>query len=122
MEGGMFKNAGVSVRRRAALFYGVCIWVRVGVAFAFMFAADAWYTGTLAIVLAASVVFTIAELMQESRVWWNRTVHSLMGFAVMISAIVGLVKKTDGVVYAISVILLADVAWGVFHSLVVRPF
>ena len=118
----MFKNAGVSVRGRAALFYGVCIWVRVGVAFAFMFAADAWYTGTMAIVLAASVVFTMAELVKESRVWWNRTVHALMGNAVMISTVVGLVQKTDGVVYTISVIVLADVAWGVFHSLVVRPF
>jgi hypothetical protein len=121
-EGGVFKNAGVSLRMRAALFYGVCIWARVGVAFAFMFAANAWYTGTLAIVLAAAVIFTTAELSQQSHVWWNRKVHALMGFAVIISAIVGLVKETDAVIYAISVIMLADVTWGVLHSLVARPF
>jgi hypothetical protein len=55
-------------------------------------------------------------------VWWNRKVHALMGFAVIISAIVGLVKETDAVIYAISVIMLADVTWGVLHSLVARPF
>lgn len=120
--GGMFARAGVRSSERAALFYGVCIWARVAVAFAFMVAANKWYTETLAIVLAAAIVFTVTELVQQSLVWWNRKVHAVFGFAVAVSAIVGLVKEQDSVVYAISVILLADVAWGVIHSFYERPF
>jgi phosphatidylserine synthase len=120
-KGGMFARAGVSLSERAALFYGVCIWARVAIAFAFMLAANKWYTETLAIVLAAAVVFTVTELVQQNRVWWNRRVHAVFGFAVAVSAIVGLVRKQDSVVYAISVILLADVTWGVLHSFFVRP-
>ena len=119
MEGGFFKNAGASARMRVTLFYGVCIWVRIAIAFAVMFAAQAWYTGTMAIVLTASLLFTITELAQRSHVWWNRKVHALMGFAVALSATAGLVTKRDEPVYAISVILFADVLWGALHATLV---
>lgn len=118
----MFKKAGASLCARCALFYGVCIWVRVGVAFGFMFAARAWYTETLAVVVAVAFLFMTSELSQRSEVWWNRKVHAFIGATVLTLAIAGLVKETDAVVYIISVMLVADVVWGVLHSLVVRPF
>lgn len=116
MEGGIFKNAGLSTRVRVTLFYSICIWVRLSIAFAVMFAAQAWYTGTLVIVLSASVMFAVGELAQNSLVWWNRKVHALTGFAVALSAIVGLITENDVPVYAISVLLMADVVWGALHA------
>jgi len=119
---GVIERAGATPPARAALFYGVCVYVRIGIAFAVMFAARADYTATIAVILAGAIVATITECFYREKVWWNRPVHAAMALGVATSAAVGLANKSNGAVYAISVILLADLAWGVTHSLIKWPF
>jgi hypothetical protein len=96
---GRIAAAGATPTQRAALFYGVCIWVRVGLAVGVYFAAEWELEGTMIAVIVASSAVTVVEL-----------------------ALAAVASLFTAAVPAVVLFLLADVGWGVAHSLVARPF
>jgi hypothetical protein len=120
---GRIAAAGATPTQRAALFYGVCIWVRVGLAVGVYFAAEWELEGTMIAVIVASSAVTVVELalaaFSTNVVWWSHAAHAAIWFLVALSAVASLFTAA---VPAVVLFLLADVGWGVAHSLVARPF
>jgi hypothetical protein len=121
---GRIETAGATPTQRAALFYGVCIWLRVGIAVGVYYAAAAELEGTMVAVIIASACVTVVELalaaLSTNVVWWSHAAHAGVWFLVAVSAVVSLFKPRA--VMAVVLFLLADVGWGIAHSLVARPW
>jgi hypothetical protein len=107
---------------RAVLFYGICIWVRLGLAVGLGFAIHAAQTTTLAVVLAGAIIYAAVQCTLTHPVWWNRRVHSIIGMVVAAAAAIGLAVPAGVYVYLVPILVGLDVVWGIGHSLVVHPF
>jgi hypothetical protein len=75
-------------RTRAGLFYGVCLPLRVAIAFAVIFLALTWYKPTMiALVALASVMFvTEVYLHYHPRGWWFHGAHAFTSLLMIIVA------------------------------------
>lgn len=102
-----------------ALFFAVCVPLRVAIAIGVVFAGAQWPTATAATVLAGVVVgYGLMALNAATRrpdAWWSRPIHALFMAAIGAAAVLSLA----GVVRAelLGLMIAADLAFGVGHAL-----
>ena len=59
---GGIKDLGVSLKNRKLLFYGICIWVRLGLSFlAYKYTTTKWFPYLVAIICLLSIKFVHFE-------------------------------------------------------------
>jgi hypothetical protein len=122
---GRIEKMGASPNVRAALFYGVCIWVRVGITVGVMYIARAYFVPTMIAVLVAAILYSATEFgltLTNNPVWWSRAAHGLIGAIIAITAIIALATRRFSTAYAISFFMLLDTAIGIVLSFARKPF
>ena len=124
-RGGQIAQRGVSLPNRRALFYGVCIWVRLALAIGVGFAAHRWPVVVPSIVLAVALGGIVVNVVQAVRqgvdaVWWSRPSHAVISFAIAVAAVLVLTKHIPPATLGIFVAL--DVIFGIISSFMVCGF
>ena len=88
---GGVKDLGVSLEGRKWLFYGVCIWVRLGlVVLAYYLRNKPWFPYTVAI--GSLLVLWFIDFKKEKCVWWYRFMHRIMVYLILLAALWQVVK------------------------------
>ncbi len=105
--------------KRALLFYLICIWVRLYIAF---FIYKNWNNKIwLYVVIFASIVSIYLNWTKlDGKVWWNRYIHCLNAILLLIFALLVINGYINGKI--LGVILFWDVLFGILYSFYKHPF
>ena len=115
---GFLATAGVRRVVRSRLFWGVCVWARVGVAVLVLLALLRWTHATLIGVAAVVGVVVIVNASRSNSVWWHRSDHIVVGSVVVTTAVVAIaVGDVTVAPWVILGCLLADVVLGMRSAL-----
>mmetsp|Transcript_1294 Transcript_1294/g.3154 ORF Transcript_1294/g.3154 Transcript_1294/m.3154 type:complete len:138 (-) Transcript_1294:110-523(-) len=126
MAGGIIEGFGIGPRGRGALFYGVCIWVRLGMAAAVYFGRNE--TGVQIAVIAVGAFVALQNLRKFGEaVWWSRPLHFTVACVFIAFAILALlnveIKDVEELFPTLmAVVLVIDVALGLLTSFIKCPF
>jgi len=113
---GIIESSGFTPSSRRALFYLVCIPIRLSlVALAFKFHENPLFKIAAFLAAVFSVYTNVDKLASGDEVWWNRSVHVVTS-ALIASSVV--ISSSDMVGY----IMLADIVFGFVSSLAIRPW
>lgn len=104
---GIFESLGVSSNVKKLLFYGICIWVRLFIAYlAYRYYSKQWFI----YVAGLLSLYALLSIGSESCVWWSRSFHKVI--AGLIFGSVAL-DQNKFVPY----LLVTDVAFGLVYSI-----
>lgn len=104
---GIFQSLGTSRGTKLLLFYGICIWVRLYIAYlSHQYQAEYWFK-YVAVILS---LFSVLSIGNDSCVWWSRTFHSMIAGLIFISAVL---DQNKFVPY----LLVVDVLFGFTYSI-----
>lgn len=118
--GGSFKSNGYTLNQRRGIFYGVCVPVRLLLAYL------AWYLATtrngiyakklglVVFVLSAIAVYTIYNCLDDETVWFSRRFHLTTSLILLVVS--GLVVTDNIDATFISYVLLVDVLVGALSA------
>jgi uncharacterized membrane protein YgdD (TMEM256/DUF423 family) len=126
--GGFFEQHGATPGQRRALFYGVCIWVRLLIAVAAYYALKWWPVPAASVILALAVAVvavnaTAAARHDHNDVWWSRGAHAVIAAMVAVMAVAALATRGKQVPYtAVALAVGLDVVFGVVYSFTVDAF
>ena len=113
---GIIESAGFKPSSRKALFYLVCVPIRLSlVALAFKFHDNPVFKVASFLAAVFSVYTNVDRLASGDAVWWNRAVHVITSSLIASSVVLSV---SDLVGY----FLLMDIAFGVISSLVIKPW
>lgn len=113
---GLVESIGASVWQRKVLFFGMCIPLRLGIAYA------AWKAHTrkgfvcLAATFSVIAIFINAAKASDSSVWWSRRAHGAHALAVLVLA--SMLNKPAYVPH----VLLSDALFGLLSAFIQQPF
>lgn len=114
---GGVKDLGVSVKNRKLLFYGICIWVRLGLVYlTYLLYNKTWFPYLVAGISSLSLFFIKFE--KEECVWWSRRIHKIMLILVLIASIHQIIVKDKN--YIISILIFIDLIIGLISSLILK--
>ena len=114
---GGVKDLGVSVKNRKLLFYGICIWVRLGLVYlTYLLYNKTWFPYLVAGISSLSLFFIKFE--KEECVWWSRRIHKIMLILVLIASIHQIIVKDKN--YIISILIFIDLIIGIISSLILK--
>lgn len=114
---GGVKDLGVSVKNRKLLFYGICIWVRLGLVYlTYLLYNKTWFPYLVAGISSLSLFFIKFE--KEKCVWWSRRIHKIMLILVLIASIHQIIVKDKN--YIISILIFIDLIIGLISSLILK--
>ena len=114
--GGVVQSSGALPIQRMKLFYGVCVPLRLFLAY--IVYKNIKYTPIqvlVALLSAFAVYSNLLGLNSSNKVWWNRQIHAIVAVAILLSTVA---KKTDYVPY----IMVFDVVLGVASSVANNPW
>lgn len=107
--GGLFESLGYSETARFYLFFTVCIWVRLAMAYAVSLLVQKKQGKYLVAFVALIAMITNGSGLNES-VWWSRRAHFVFATALFISVVCGQEKMAGPIV-------AADTVFGIIHTL-----
>lgn len=114
------KAAGFSSAQRCAMFYAICIPLRLSLAaVVYNFGSGAIVRSTAVVASLASFFFNSKRMREETKeepVWWHRPVHMLSSIVIAVSFIISPNTQVP------SVILMADTLVGLATSVYQSPF
>ena len=114
---GAVKDRGVSLRNRKLLFYGVCIWVRLGLAYlAYKLNEKEWFPYLIAGIMLLSLRYV--KFNKDHCVWWSRKFHHMMVIIILLTSIYQIVTKDKKPL--IAVLILIDLIVGVISSFIFK--
>jgi len=118
-EFGGIKDLGVSLKNRKLLFYGICIWVRLGLSFlAYKYTTKKWFPYLVAIICLLSIKFVHFE--KDNCVWWSRKMHFIILILVLCTSIFQIITKNDKPIIAF--LILIDLLLGLSSSFYLKWF
>ena len=115
---GAIESLGFSPNKRMLMFYGICIPLRMSIAYsAELFHEETSFRIIAFLSFLFSIYSNISGILSENTnpVWWNRKLH-------LISPIIGILILLSGKTQFLSRLLFIDVAYGVINSLEKNPW
>ena len=110
-KGGFFERSGFSLSQRKLLFTGVCIWVRLFLAY--MITQYAHLKKVQYGILFFSMVSLYVNIKSlRHDVWWSRKVHASIAFAMCVYSILCIMDKSMNPKY-LGYIFAFDVFMGI---------
>ena len=114
---GGVKNLGVSVKNRKLLFYGICIWIRLGlVYFAYILRKRVWFP-YFALGIGLFSLYTI-KFDKDECVWWSRKMHQIILCIILLASIYQVISKDKRPI--ISILILIDLILGLGSSFILK--
>lgn len=113
---GLVESIGASVWQRKVLFWGICVPLRLGIAYAAWRARGRQWFVFLAVTLSVIAVLINATKASDTSVWWSRRAHGAHALAVLVLAAV---LRMPGYVPHV---LLSDVLFGLLSSFTRQAF
>lgn len=108
-----FKNLNLNDRR--LLFYGICIWIRLGLVYlSYKFYKAKWFLYITLIISLLAILLNINKVDKEECVWWSRRFHYMNLWMILCVSAVQL--ATGNRQQVISLLLLIDVVFGIVYS------
>lgn len=121
---GVLQSLGATASQRAALFYGVCIWVRLAMAYGVYRFLRIYPRPTILVVLVVAVMATMYNgynaLYSTNDVWWCRGCHAVVAAVIAVLAVLAYLNIVPHVVLPWA--MVADVLFGVAYSRYMTPF
>ena len=115
-SGGSVEASGASPEQRMQLFYGVCVPLRIALAYIVYKNADITPVKMLVLLLSAFAIYSnLLGLNSGRNVWWDRRIHLVVALAILVSAFAG---KMNYVAF----LMLFDILFGVGSSLAIKPW
>lgn len=116
MPGGIVENLGASPSQRKKLFYGVCIPLRLLLAYIVYLNPTSYPMRLMVTIFSASSMYSnILGLNSTNSVWWDRKFHFTM------SSLSLILSMTDRIEYVPSIMVI-DILYGVIHSFASDPW
>lgn len=115
-NGGLFKK--YSAHTRFLLFYCICIWIRLFIAYmVYKLAKKKIVILCILIVILFSVC---RNFYTNGSVWWCRSCHGYISIVLAVITLLSLLDYIDS--KYISYILVFDIIFGVLYTLIKKPF
>ena len=115
-SGGSVEASGASPEQRMQLFYGVCVPLRIALAYIVYKNADSTPVKMLVLLLSAFAIYSnLLGLNSGRNVWWDRRIHLVVALSILVSAVAG---KMNYVAF----LMLFDILFGVGSSLAIKPW
>lgn len=108
---GLIESTGVSVLQRKMLFLGICVPLRLGIAYTASTAHARQWFAYVAAAFSVVAIYINAVKAADVSVWWSRRAHAAHALAVLV--LVALLNTRKYVPY----VLFSDVLFGVLSSL-----
>ena len=117
-KGGMLaRRFNLTLLQRKSFFYGVCIWVRLLIAYsAYKYRNERWFLPLVAVVSGLVVFFDSTKKSDDDSVWWSRTFHYYVAATVFLAAIGQMLFGQFRKLPIVSLLLLIDVSYGFLDS------
>lgn len=111
--GGLFESLGYSETERFYLYFAVCIWVRLVMAYLISALVQKENNIGKIIVVCGAVIAMLTNLngILNQTVWWSRQAHFLFAAGVLMSILCGKHHMAGPIV-------VADTLFGIVHTLV----
>jgi hypothetical protein len=125
-EGGIFNK--YSSKTRMLLFYCICIWVRLFIAFTiYKYSNNKILLYLILLFSIISIYLNFSKL--NEKVWWSRLFHGIISVLLLVFAIIILRKNNLVLINSIfknnkilSYLIVIDILFGFFYSLYIKPF
>ena len=124
-SGGYFANKGYTNKQLAMMYYGICVWVRLFMAYTVYNFYDTSFIKILIIIGSLlGVYLNIKGLINQSnsKVWWSRKFHLVISVLIIIlicSQLIGIIKNAKPYIVGL---LVTDVIGGLIMTVYVKPF
>ena len=115
-NGGVFRKYSAHIR--FLLFYCICIWVRLFIAFVVYKLAKKKYIILCIFIVALFSIYR--NFYTNSDVWWCRSCHGYISVILAIVTLLSLLNYIDN--KYISYILVLDIIFGVLYTFIKKPF
>ena len=112
---GVIENMGASVLQRKMLFLGICVPLRLGIAYAASTTHTRQWFAYVAAAFSAVAIYINASKAADASVWWSRRTHAAHALGVLV-----LVALPDTRKY-VPYVLFSDVLFGVLSSFMWQP-
>ena len=114
---GGVKDLGVSLENRKRLFYGICIWVRLGLVYlAYLLREKKWFPYTILGICLLSLYWIPFD--KDACVWWSRKLHHIMVYVLLAAALYQVVMEDTRPL--LSILLFTDLMLGVTSSFLLK--
>lgn len=118
-KGGFFGSRNIDVKTRIALFYSVCIPLRIGLGLLVWFLSQRsiqWSKAIASLVLLFSIasIIVLSRCQDDPSVWWSRMYHLLS--AVLLLFLSGLSLAEIIETRWIALLIWIDATWGFIHG------
>jgi hypothetical protein len=114
---GGVKDQGVSLQNRKRLFYGICIWVRLGLVYlAYVLRKKKWFPYSIIVICLLSLYFI--KFDKDTCVWWSRKMHQIMVYIILVAALYQVI--TEDVRPIISILIFIDLILGIISSFLLK--
>jgi hypothetical protein len=126
-EGGIFNK--YSSKTRMLLFYCICIWVRLFIAFTiYKYSNNKILLYLILLFSIISIYLNFSKL--NEKVWWSRLFHGIISVLLLVFAIIIILRKNNLVLInsifknnkILSYLIVIDILFGFFYSLYIKPF
>ncbi|CAM9256855.1 unnamed protein product [Sphacelaria rigidula] len=113
---GVVESAGATPSQRKKLFYGVCVPLRLLLAYlVYRTYSFLWVQGIVLSVSLLSVYLNILGLNSSNEIWWSQKFHLVLSSKIVFCLVAG---RSEFVPY----LMLLDVFFGVMTSLARDPW
>lgn len=113
---GVIESSGATPSQRKKLFYGVCVPLRLLLAYlVYRTYSSPWVQGTVLSVALLSVYLNLLGLNTSNDIWWSQKFHLMMSLKIVFCLVGG---RPEFVPY----LMLLDVLFGATTSLAKDPW
>ena len=115
-DSGVLKEKyNLNYNQRRMLFYGLCIWVRLGLVYlSYKMYNTKWFLYVALIVSGIALLRNANRIDKDHCVWWSRRFHYMNLWIILCVSIIQL--TTGDRKKIISILLLIDVLFGILYS------
>lgn len=115
-DSGVLKEKyNLNYNQRRMLFYGVCIWVRLGLVYlSYKMYNTKWFLYVALIVSGIALLRNANRVDKDDCVWWSRLFHYVNLWVILSVSIIQLTTGDRKPI--ISILLLIDVLFGILYS------
>ena len=115
-DSGVLKEKyNLNYNQRRMLFYGVCIWVRLGLVYlSYKMYNTKWFLYVALIVSGIALLRNANRVNKDDCVWWSRLFHYVNLWVILSVSIIQLTTGDRKPI--ISILLLIDVLFGILYS------
>ena len=114
---GGVKDRGVSIKNRKLIFYGICIWVRLGLVYlAYKLKEKVWFP----YLIVAIFLFSLYNVKfdKDECVWLARKMHYIILCIILLASIYQVISKDKRPI--ISLLVLIDLILGLGSSFILK--